>query len=249
MTPYFSIIIPTLNEEKYLPILLQNIATQTLKNFEVIIIDANSEDKTKVVAEQFKEQVPLTFYTVSKRQVTYQRNYGAKKAKGEYLVFLDADEIVENTFIHLIHQEILKNRREVYLPYVVPDDPKTYPEVGVLFYVLSFLIEFSQNTSKPFSSGGAMVIESKFFHRIAGFDEKVTLAEDHAIVQKAAKYGAKARFMRSARVKISLRRMKTEGRLQLLYKYIISTLYLFFKGDIKKKLYSYEMGGGQYKKQ
>ncbi|KKT87511.1 MAG: Cell wall biogenesis glycosyltransferase, partial [Candidatus Collierbacteria bacterium GW2011_GWD2_45_10] len=90
--PFFSVIIPALNEEKYLPLLLADLAKQTTRDFEVIIIDGNSKDKTVAKAKLFKNKLPLlTILSSPVRNVSVQRNQGATKATGRYLLFNDAD--------------------------------------------------------------------------------------------------------------------------------------------------------------
>ena len=54
MVIHYSVIIPTLNEEKFLPKLLTSLAAQTRREFEVIVVDGASEDKTRTMAESFK---------------------------------------------------------------------------------------------------------------------------------------------------------------------------------------------------
>lgn len=59
VAPRFSVIIPTLNEEKFLPNLLTSLSEQTEESFEVIVVDGKSKDKTVAVAESFKKKLPL----------------------------------------------------------------------------------------------------------------------------------------------------------------------------------------------
>jgi len=74
-SPYFSVIIPTLNEEKFLPKLLNDLKRQKEKNFEIIVVDGNSSDKTKEAAEAYKKHFPaFKFLTAKKANVSYQRN-------------------------------------------------------------------------------------------------------------------------------------------------------------------------------
>ena len=82
MKPRFSIIIPTLNEEKFLPKLLESLTTQTVKDFEVIVVDGQSKDKTVAVAKRFAGTLQLTVVTSEKPSVSYQRNYGSKVVTG-----------------------------------------------------------------------------------------------------------------------------------------------------------------------
>ncbi len=246
MNNFFSIVIPTLNEEAYLPKILESLLSQKEKNFEVIIVDARSEDKTKEAALSFSGKIPINFYEVQKRNVSFQRNYGAAKAKGKYVIFLDADAGITSIFTKNAKKMIIQKKGLVFIPYVIPDEDSKI-DVEIAFNFVNFLIDMSQNIGKPLSSGGSMIFERNFFYNVGGFDESLVYAEDHNIIQKAQQWGVRAKFLRSIRIKFSLRRMRKEGRLKLLYKYILSTAYVLFKGKIKKKIYEYEMGGQFYK--
>ena len=87
MKPFFSVIIPTLNEEKYLPNLLDDLTKQKEENFEIIIVDGKSEDRTIDVAMKYKNKYLIKTVVSQKRNLCYQRNFGAKNSVGEYLVF------------------------------------------------------------------------------------------------------------------------------------------------------------------
>ncbi len=241
--PFFSIIVPTLNEEDFLPKLLKNLKKQKEKNFEVIIVDGFSKDNTEKVCLSYIKEIPINFYKV-KRSVSFQRNFGATKAKGKYLIFLDADASVSAGFSNSLKKYILKNKGLVLIPYIVPDEKTT--EAQFIFKVSNLLPELSHNIGKPFSKGGHMIWEKNFFNLVGGFNEKLFMAEDHNIIEKAQKWGVKVRFLQKIRVKISLRRMRREGRLTMFYKSLLSVGHLLIKGDIKNKIFEYEMGGKTY---
>ena len=95
----FSIVIPTLNEEKYLPLLLRDLTEQTFTKFEVIVVDGNSDDQTIKEAQKFKNKLTLKTITVKKRQVGFQRNIGAKKTRAPWVIFMDADNRLPNYFL------------------------------------------------------------------------------------------------------------------------------------------------------
>jgi len=245
MKPFLSIVIPTLNEEKYLPKILSDLRRQKEKDFEVIIIDGKSKDRTKEVARRYAD-LPLKYFVSKKSQVSHQRNFGAGKAKGQYIVFIDADSGVSPAFIRQLKKYIKKHRSLIYIPSIVPENGND--QLKPLFKVINFLVEFSQNLSKPLSSGGSMIWERNFFHLVGGFDESLFISEDHRIIQKAYEWGIRARFLRHIYCRFCLRRMKKEGQLRVFYKYLLTTAYLLIKGDTKKALFDYQMGGANYQK-
>ena|SRR3989338_4772641 len=240
MEPFFSIIIPTLNEEHVLRYLLSDLQKQKEKNFEVIVVDGGSDDKTKEEALKFKDFLSLAFFRNERKNVAYQRNYGAQKGQGKYLVFIDADSRVSQSFIKVLRKTVERKKGLVFLPYNIPSENNS--QTKLIWKFVNFLVELSQSTGKPFSTMG-MIWEKNFFQTIGGFDEKVFIAEDHKIIQEAHKWGVRAKFLNQVRVTFSLRRIKSEGQWVLLYKYLLATAYILFKGDIKKKIFAYDMGG------
>lgn len=241
MEYFFSVIIPTLNEEECLPRLLNDFKNQSNKNFEMIIVDGASEDNTKSEALKFTKDLNLRYFENERKNVSYQRNFGASKALGKYLVFLDADCRAKPSFTHLLYSSILKEKGLVFIPYSLPDVKST--QADFVFRLTNFLIELSLSTTRPFTNGGNMIWEKNFFRLIGGFDEKLFLSEDHDIVQRATLWGVRAKFLNRVKFTFSLRRARNEGQLALLYKYLVATVYLVLKGDIKKKIFEYEMGG------
>ena len=84
MNLFFSVVIPTLNEELFLPNLLEDFKKQKVKNFEIIVVDAKSKDKTRKIVKSFKQSLKIKLFLSNKKNVAYQKNLGAKKAKGRY---------------------------------------------------------------------------------------------------------------------------------------------------------------------
>jgi len=244
MKPFFSVIIPTLNEELFLPNLLHDLKKQKVKNFEIIVVDAKSKDKTCKIVKSFKQSLNLKLYLSNKKNVSFQKNLGAKKAIGKYLLFIDADSRVKNKFIKLLKQNISTKKGLVYLPSIVPEE--NTPQFKLVYRVVNYLVQISQNTNRPLSTGGCMVLERSFFNKIKGFNEKVFNAEDHSIIQKAKLFGEKAIFLKRVKRTESFRRMNKEGTFQYLYKVSLGVLYTIFKGEIKEKIFDYEMGGHLY---
>lgn len=241
----FSIIIPTLNEEKFLPGLLADLKRQNERDFEVIIVDGGSADDTKKVAQKYETFFNLSILDSKKKNVSYQRNLGAKKAVGLYLIFLDADSRVGSSLVKKLKKIITKNKYLILIPSVEPQE-KTY-QYEIIFKSINFFVEMSQAISKPFSSGGSMIIQRDFFNLIGGFNEKLFIAEDHEIVRRARGFGVTAKMLRDVHIKLSLRRMQKEGRLDVFRKYLIASIHTLTRGEIDKEIFSYDMGGAQYK--
>jgi len=241
--PFFTVIIPTLNEEKFLPKLLSDLAKQKNIHFEVVVVDAHSDDAT---VELCKKPYPfvLSCINATTRNVAFQRNLGAQGAKGDYLVFFDADVRISPSFFTKLYKQVQKQKALVYMPYYATED--AFFQNDAIFSVFNFLIETSQFTTKPFSLGAALFFEKHFFAFLGGFNEKYYLAEDHEIVRRAKKMGVTAKFLSSISVKISMRRFKKENKLDLLRKYFIATIHTIRSEGFDKKLFEYEMGGGQY---
>ncbi len=101
-----SIVIPTLNEEKYLTHLINSIREQDYSDYEIIVSDGNSDDNTVKIAKDNNCEVVIS----KKRHPSHQRNQGANIAKGENILFLDADTKLPDMFLKNTIEE-LKNRQ------------------------------------------------------------------------------------------------------------------------------------------
>lgn len=244
MKPFFSIVIPTLNEERYLPKLLTDLTKQKERNFEIIIVDSFSKDKTKEIAYSFKKSFNLQLVQIKEKNVAAQRNYGAKLSQGDYLIFFDADVRINTSFTKKAKKIITKRKGLIFLPYFFPD--REYKQYKPLFDFANLLVELSQNFPKRFSLGGSMIVEKEFFKLIGGFNKKLYISEDHELIQRASQWGVKPKFIKEARTYFSLRRMKKEGQLRFFYKSFIALAYRLLSGETTKKLFEYKMGGQLY---
>lgn len=242
--PLFSVIIPSLNEEKYIGRLLNDILSQTEKDFEVIVSDAKSTDKTVKVANEFKTKLDLKISLSNKKNLSHQRNVGAKEAKGDYFFFIDADNRIPSNFLKTAKDFISKHDPELIIPKIKPENENlmnkiTYPPSMVL-------IKMFLHTPRPFSTGGNLIIKNSFFKKTKGFDEEVFVGEDHDMVRQVHEKGGKIRYMQDSYVIFCSRRYNDEG-ISVYIKYAYAYLYQILFRRVKKKIYSYNMGGHNYK--
>jgi len=105
-----SVIIPVYNNEKYLPQLFNNILNQTYKEFEVIFVNDGSTDNSLALLEEFcKNNSKASCYSKENGGVSSARNLALEKAKGEYIVFWDADDIISDQFLAVMVASVENN--------------------------------------------------------------------------------------------------------------------------------------------
>jgi glycosyltransferase involved in cell wall biosynthesis len=99
----FSIIVPTYMEERCIEKCLRSIGDQRYKRteFEIIVSDARSTDHTADIARQYADSVIVE----DRKGIAYGRNVGSKKARGDILIFIDADATLDQDFLSHCHQE------------------------------------------------------------------------------------------------------------------------------------------------
>ena len=86
-----SIIIPTYNRSNLVKEAIDSVLNQTYQDFELIVVDDGSTDDTKAIVSQYGNK--LNYYLIEHKGVSAARNYGIEKSSGEYLTFLDSDDL------------------------------------------------------------------------------------------------------------------------------------------------------------
>jgi glycosyltransferase involved in cell wall biosynthesis len=96
-----SVIVPAYNAERTISETLRSLLDQTARDFEIVVVDDGSTDKTPEICHRFKENspVPIRVFRQKNRRQSAARNLGIIKAEGEYVIFLDADDLAENEFV------------------------------------------------------------------------------------------------------------------------------------------------------
>lgn len=95
-----SIIIPVYNVSKYLNECLDSIVRQTYKNLEILLIDDGSTDDSGVICDNYsKEYSNIKVFHLKNSGVSAARNYGIEQASGDYLTFVDSDDVIDETMI------------------------------------------------------------------------------------------------------------------------------------------------------
>lgn len=246
-TPYLSIIIPALDEEKYLPHLLTDLTKQTNHDFEVIVVDGGSKDKTAAKAKAFSNKLNLSIIHAKIRNVCHQRNLGAKHAKSQWLLFMDADNRIPPYFMQGIRYQIDKINPSFFIAHIAPEG--NHPLDKALAQVLNTFVNTAYtNMKKPYLLESMLGIKKSIFDRIKGFDESISWSEGGELLQrlKAKKY--KLTIFKEPKYIYSLRRAKKDGLLKSLRNsaYLILAHQTGVKIDKKTFEKYYPMLGGSF---
>lgn len=244
MKPYFSVIIPCLNEEHFLPKLLNNLNAQTFKDFEVIVVDGNSEDKTTQVTNQFKAKYPLRLYSTTTRNVSFQRNLGAKKAKGKVLIFFDADTQIPKNYLKQIALVFKKNHPHFLTTYIQVDAKR--PLENIYVPITNLFFEIGKITKHPFANGAMQAAKKDAFFDVGGYDTKTKFGEDGQLFQKLQDYNYKYLVLKKPCYIFSLRRLQSTSVLKSLIKQLRLILNVLIHGYHAPLKEEYKMGGKQY---
>jgi glycosyltransferase involved in cell wall biosynthesis len=226
-----SVVIPTFNEEKYLPCLLHALRQQTYPPYEIIIADAHSSDRTRTAALRHSCRV------VPGGRPAQGRNAGARGARGDYLLFLDADVTVGPTFLQDLMHQVRHHRLAVASGFITPESNRPIDNLMVL---VSNLYHYAMQRISPHASGFYIIVRKSLHDQIGGFNERLFLTEDHDYVVRAARHG-KFKYLRFPQVTFSVRRFNKEGRARLVWKFFVLEIYRMFK-EVRRELVRYEFG-------
>ena len=218
-----SIIIPTLNEDKMLPRLLDSIKNQDFADYEIIVADACSKDRTREVALEYGCRV------VDGGLPAAGRNAGAAVAAGDFLFFLDADVILPPGFIRNVYEEMQDRFIDLATCEIKPLSDYRLDRVIHRMMNLAVVLNLWLD---PKAFGFCIFVTRRLFFRAGGFDETIYVAEDNDFVKRASHFRT-LRYLNSANIMVSIRRFEKEGRFAYMKKGIKLNLYRAFKGEIR----------------
>jgi len=244
--PFFSLVIPALNEERYLPILLSDLKNQTFTDFEVIIVDGKSDDKTVQKSQKFNSYFPLKIISSSKRNVSFQRNLGAKEAKSDWIVFMDADNRLPKYFLQGIKYRIEKSDPDFFTTYIRPDSTHQLDK-GVA-RIVNLYFEAQKNTQKPSAMESLFGCKKTAFNKIRGFNPNIKWGEGTDLLFKAKKKHFKFYVYKDPIYTYSFRRLRSQGKIKTTRTMAKLFLNQLFNKPLTDKKISqlYPMKGGSF---
>ena len=172
MLPKISIIIPTNNESQNLPLLLSDLSIIN-QEAEVIVVDSHSEDKTEEIAKIYSAKI----YKSKIKSRGLQLNIGAKKAKGEWLIFIHADSRLDKNFSREIKRLLIGDKEFIYFFKFKINDKK------IVYRLLEILVNLRSCIFKePYGDQGLIIHRNAYFKN-NGYS-KIPLMEDIDFIKR-----------------------------------------------------------------
>lgn len=207
-----SVIIPTRNSERTIETVLESARNQTYSHYEIIVVDNHSCDRTLFIVEKYK----ATLYSHGPER-SAQRNYGAAKAKGEYLIFLDSDIELSSRVIEECIQQVRRGFEIITFPEAI---------IGEGFWAKCRALEAACYLGDD-TIEAPRFYSRKIFFALGGFDEALSGTEDWDLRESALRAGY-------AIGRIAALTMHHEGRIDLVDRikkkiYYAKTMRLYMK--------------------
>jgi len=229
--PKFSIVIPTLNEERNLPRLLKDIRKQTLQPDEIIVADNRSTDKTRAIAKANRARI------VKGGRWSIGRNNGIKAAKNDIIFLFDADSRIPNEFLRPTLEAFVRKRLDFSTVRYMPDSKKL--RYKTLYGALNIYTKISPYLL-PIATAACMITRKKAWKAVKGFDVRPDLiCDDSDYAQRVVKAGFKYRAIAQSSVVTSVRRFEKKGYWRTLRIIVLSYIRRAFTGRYHDDLDAY----------
>jgi glycosyltransferase involved in cell wall biosynthesis len=210
-----SVIVPTLNEERHVGVLLSDVAAQTRKPDEVLVVDAGSADGTVPVVRRF----PSVRLLAGTPPVAFGRNLGGRSASGDVLIFLDADVRLPGDFFERFLEEFERRHLDVGCPLYIPY--RSTPVVEGFHALFNFVTQALQGIS-PSGAGHCIAVRGDLFRESRGFDPSLKF-DDIELIRRLSE-GHRFGIIEE-RVFVSDRRYREQGVPRMILKYSLMSLF------------------------
>ncbi len=180
-TELVSVIIPLYNGQKHLVELIQSLKNQTYNKIEIIIVDNNSTDDSVKLLKSLKDKIISLNIFLNKKNEGYCGgcNEGIKHAKGEYLLFLSQDRIMNNDWIELTVAKMNQDEKTGCVVGKVIREGASSAEYGHSYDVYgAVLINGIPDESKLFFGGGTVLIRKRVIEQVGGFDPEFFIYQE-----------------------------------------------------------------------
>ena len=184
MKPYFSVIIPLYNKENFVLNTLKSVMNQTFTDYEIIIIEDCSTDKSLEIVSKIKNDTIRIIRHEKNKGLSASRNTGIKNANANYLAFLDADDLWKENYLQELFQltndfpeaKLFATNYEEFYSYnkiLVPENNSKNLKNNSL--IRDF---FEISLAQPLYCPSSFCVEKSVFETVGYYDETITFGED-----------------------------------------------------------------------
>jgi glycosyltransferase involved in cell wall biosynthesis len=225
-----TVVIPTRNEIDFLPRLIHCLEKQTFSKLAIVVVDDHSTDNTR----QFCQANGINL--IDGGHPGRARNLGAELASTNYVLFLDADVLIQDDFIETVIEYADDLGADLISFEFIPSEKHLLIEL--LFKLAMYYFRIAELLGFSHGIGGALFVKKEVHDSVNGFDESITVAEDLDYTNRISKM-YKYVFLREPRVMVSARRLIREGIIRFCVKWISIELHRILKGEIRENHISY----------
>ncbi len=222
-----SLVVPAHNEEKYISVCLESIAKNGEELHEIIVVNNASTDRTQEIAASFSK---VRVVTEPKKGANRARQKGVEESSGNIIAFIDADTKMPENWVKEIITNFQKDEELVCLsgPYIYYD-VSALTKVSVWIYWNVFARAAYLFTGYM-AVGGNLVVRREALEKIGGFDTNINFYGDDTDTAKRLHKVGKVKFNQKLIMRTSARRLKGEGFVLTVYRYVINFLSEVFMG-------------------
>ena len=139
----YSIVIPVFNRPREIDELLNSLTKQTFKNFEVIVVEDGSTDKCDVIIDKYRHQLDIQYFFKPNSGPGFSKNYGFKKAKGDYFIVFDSDCLIPPHYFEVVEKGLTEEQFDAY-----GGSDKAHSSFTTIQKAISY------SMTSPFTTGG-----------------------------------------------------------------------------------------------
>ncbi|CAN2048994.1 UDP-glucose:(glucosyl)LPS beta-1,3-glucosyltransferase [Candidatus Magnetomoraceae bacterium gMMP-1] len=186
--PLVSVIIPCYNSAEYICEAVESVLQQSYSHYEILLINDGSIDNTELVLSPYMDRI--NYYYKKNGGASSARNFGINKAKGEYIAFLDADDIWRKNKLTL-QMEFFQNNPNVSLVY---SDSSTFDSKGILHDSVKYVVEtpsgyvLDDMIIHNFLNNSTVIVKKFCFETVGAWNEALLNGNDYDIWLKISAY-------------------------------------------------------------
>lgn len=201
--PYFSVIVPVYNRIDEVRDLLKSLSLQTVKDFEVVIVEDGSTLPCKEVVDEYASTVQIQYFHKSNEGRSIARNYGMEHARGEYFVFFDSDCVIPERYFEVLAAQLKSHYTDCFGGPDAAHDSFTDVQKAINYSMTSFLttggirggkVKLDKFVPRSFNMG----YSRKVWQTIGGFREM--FSEDIDMSTRVRQAGFSIQLIREAYV-------------------------------------------------